>query len=161
MPELTHATREKRRECADIWAKRRPWRNQSSDALSSGPSTRGSTRAALNEPVWWEKRWFGMFVFMLDATKITDAKGGYEKQEYGFLLEDVVCEPEVHRRPKPVGQAASLQYYAVIHPEGGTIVGPDLMYWGSNKTTPANVSERHGSNFPHWCVAMAAFFTGK
>ena len=77
MPTLTHITRGKRRELSDTCAKRRPSFNQSFDPLAPRLSTRGSKRATLNEPLWWEKRWVCMFVFKYTATKGHRCNEGY------------------------------------------------------------------------------------
>ena len=85
MPNVTHTTRGKRRELSDTCAKRRPSFNQSFDPLAPRLSTRGSIRAALNEPVWWEKRLVCMFVFKHTATK------GHRCNEGAMRILNMAC----------------------------------------------------------------------
>lgn len=66
---------------------------------------------------------------MLDATKVSHIKGGGKLKETGFVFGKAQYVPETHSPPMPFGQASQLLYYALIHPENGTIVGPDQIYW--------------------------------
>ena len=66
---------------------------------------------------------------MLDATKVSNIKGGGKRKETGFVFGKAQYVPEIHSPPTPIGQASQLMYYALIHPKSGTIVGPGQIYW--------------------------------
>jgi hypothetical protein len=152
VPQLTKETRAARQQASDIWAGRAPWR----DFRSSKRACVGGKRQRLTATArgaMWDTDWYKKFVMMLDAAKVDNQQSAADVKEYGFGWKGVVLPPEEHRAGKSMGQATSLMFYAVIHGRHGKIVGPDLMYWGSNKTTRASVADRHGGDFPHWCVA--------
>jgi hypothetical protein len=66
---------------------------------------------------------------MLDATKVSNIKGGGKRKETGFVFGKAQYVPETHSPPKPIGHASQLMYYALIHTKSGTIVGPDQVCW--------------------------------
>ncbi len=156
MPALNRDTLRQRKHASDIWGGRAPWREHCAPARAAPGRGAG---LACGEPVFWEKRWYGEFVFQVDATKYSDMHSFSEDDEYAFYWAGEVPQPEEHRAAPSVGHATILMFYSVIHPRLGTVVGPSLMYWGSNKTTSASTKQRHPPDFPSWCALSYAEFT--
>lgn len=120
-PELPKATLESREKAADIWAGRKPWTYQYNATQNC------------NEPHYFDWDYYFNFTFMIDACSFEDgpASGSKKQARNVYRKAGVLWGPEIEEPPQSIVKGSKLMYYTIIHPHGGVVCGPDLVYTGS------------------------------
>ncbi len=152
VPALKQSTLKKRQRASDIWGGRRAW--------LTGPDA--GTRSHHRAEVEWDKRWYSQFTFMIDATSFEDgalSKGSSKENVY--TLENKQWGPTHVTGPQTVTATTRVMVYCIIHPFGGLICGPDIVFTGSK--IPHTTHGTHGDErkeqiqaknnaLPSWCA---------
>ena len=93
------------------------------------------TRSEADVPEYFDWEYYFNFTFMIDACSFEDGPGsGVTKSKF-------------------IVNSSKLMYYTVIHPQGGVICGPDLVYTGSK--VPVSRSDDKAKILTDWCVCYA------
>jgi len=119
--EMRDITVDKRRKCADVWAKRAPW-------LTTLSNTRQE------QPVQHHFEWgyYFDFTFMIDAVSFEEGiRSAPRKKQKVFKAIHKVHAPQLQKKKKGIATTSTMMFYTVMHRHGGIIAGPALCYSGS------------------------------
>lgn len=139
--ELCPATLASRRQCADIWARRKPW--------LMNPS---STRSERQIPAYFQWEWYFDYTFMIDAVAFEDGVRSGSSSAKVYQSVKKKFGPHTVKRKKGIATTSKLMFYVMIHRHGGIVAGPSLMYSGSR--VPKSMALQKGAILAPWCAPM-------
>lgn len=170
VPQLCPSTLGKRRECADVWRGERTWfqrppqpqrvaQTRAACAPSAGdgcaPSA-GDECAPELVDVKFNPAWARAHTFMLDAITFSDQEGPlHSAARKVFTSKHDVYPPTPVQADKSINKSTHIMVYAVIHPEAGLLVGPDVQFTGTK--FPFSKTKKKQQQFEEhqvktWCV---------
>lgn len=142
-PKLPPGTLASRRQAAEVWAGRVPWLYVTN-----------CTRSEADVPEYFDWEYYFNFTFMIDACSFEDGPGsGVTKSKFVYGIPGKLWGPELEEPEQSIVNSSKLMYYTVIHPQGGVICGPDLVYTGSK--VPVSRSDDKAKILTDWCVCYA------
>lgn len=161
------ATLDERKAAADIWNGNTPWLTVVRGTARPFDPARDdvNVRRAGKTYVYWDKHgedYYRYFTFMFDATTMSNKDGGAKRTEKGFISLEEAHPPECGVASKHLNTQDSVMWYEVIHAFGGHVSGPDIMHWGTSRTTRGKRDGRHAAWLRTWCGSRdAACMLGK
>lgn len=152
VPVLPPRTLESREKAAEVWGCRKPW-------FVGHPS---STRSEHCPDVFWDPRWYEQFTFIIDATSFEDgATSAVKCKDHVYRDKAKVYGPTHVTDAKHVAATTKVMVYCIIHPYGGLVCGPDIMYTGSKIPRVSNDEKQDARKeelLPTWCAHVCLHF---
>lgn len=137
-PELPPATLSSRRQAAEVWSAREPW------LRSHGP-----TRSDQQTSHYFDWDYYFNYTFMIDAVSFEDGpSSGVKKAKNVYCVANTIWGPELQEPDNSIIKSCKLMYYVVVHPHGGIVCGPDLVFTGSK--VPAAAATNKAQLLQQW-----------
>jgi hypothetical protein len=136
-PRLPPGTLASRQSAAEVWSKRVPW------------LTLSNQDEEVPAVAYFDWEYYFNFTFMIDACSFEDGPcSGVNKSKRVYRIPDRLWGPELEEDEQSIAKGTKLMYYVVMHPHGGLVVGPDLVFTGNR--VPSTLSNCKEAMLTEW-----------